>query len=369
MNDSRRDSLRILKNSLYNRITAKSEYFPPELTNIPGLYYKKISTIKRLPFEDVSDASDTLGSIDEEYRDALTSAGDDYFDHLNDYVDNAVDSLDNYSQALLDNQNDENDQLDEKWDIYYSYGLFGKIGYTSDMQYRGYQGLGAQSAFFPGLFYNHPTGLGAFINAYNIKGTTVPWDEIELGLQYNHSLTDQLSMSLAYTHYTFNDTSEISLQGITGIAGVSLSYEFPLLTTGVSFDVSFDDQVDYSLSLDFSKRIDFAKKPSFRFWFEPDISGIFGTEVLLNNKIARKLNSSGHGNGHGSGGTITEIVTSTTNHVLSVLAYQFSFPLNLQIGRFIINPAYNYVIPLNQPASTNSSAFGFFTFNVSVKIF
>jgi hypothetical protein len=281
----------------------------------------------------------------------------------NDSDDTADDTTGNYAQELLDKQNDENDQFDSLWDNYYSYGFFGKAGYTTDMQYRGYQGAGAQSAFFPGLVYNHPIGLGAFINVYNIKGTTVPWDEIEIGLLYNHSFSERLSMSLSYTHYTFNDTSEISKQGITGIAGVNLSYEFPLLSTGASFDVSSAEQIDYSFSINFSKRIDLFKTIFFRCWFEPDFSGIYGTQVFLNNKIDKILM------GKGKGKNVTNIVTTTTNHAFSVLAYQLSLPINIQVGRFIITPRYDYIIPLNQPTSTNSSAFGFFTMNISVKIF
>jgi hypothetical protein len=78
------------------------------------------------------------------------------------------------AQTLLENQNDENDLLDSLNENYHTYGLFGKFGYTSDMQYRGYQGAGAQSAFFPGLLYNHPIGLGVFLKVFNIKGTAVP---------------------------------------------------------------------------------------------------------------------------------------------------------------------------------------------------
>jgi hypothetical protein len=369
LNPTKKDSLGFLKSSLQKNVIANSESFPASLTKIPDTYSKKVNTVRSI--NNVSDASNSLSSIDEEFRDALTSAADDYYDKLNDYVDNAIDSLSNYADALNDSQENENDNLDFAWDTYYTYGLFAKIGYTTDMQYRGYQGAGPQSAFFPGLSYSHPIGLGAFINAYNIKGTTTPWDEIEIGLLYNHSFTDNLSFSLSYTHYTFNDTSEISKQGITGIAGVGLGYEFPFVSTGLSFDASFNDEVDYSLSLDFSKRIDLAKKPSFRLWFEPDISGIFGTEVLLNDKINQKINGGGNGNGHGQGGggTIVTDVITTTNHVFAILAYQFIFPLNLQVGRFIVTPAYNYVIPLNQPTSTNSVAFGFFTMNVSLKIF
>jgi hypothetical protein len=278
------------------------------------------------------------------------------------------DTLGNYADMLLDRQSDENDRLDSLWDVYYTYGLFGKIGYTTDMQYRGYQGAGAQSAFFPGLFYHHPIGLGAVLNFYNIKGTAVPWDEIEFGLNYNHSFTDNFSLGLSYTHYIFNDTSEIAKQGITGIADLSLSYEFPFISIGTSFDVSFDDQTDYSFNISLSKRIDLIKRPSFRIWLEPDFSGIFGTEAFLNEKINQKLNGNGHGNGHGNGTIVTTIVT-TTSHVFSVLAYQLSIPLNIQVGRFIIVPQYDYVIPLNQPSTTHATDFGFFTINVSCKIF
>ena len=357
---ARKDSLRLVRSFLHKSITSQSESYSQKLNKIPIHYSEKISSIKQLIFDDESGATDTLDIIDEEFRDALTSAADDYYDNLNDYVDNAVDSLGNYAQSLLDNQNDENDLLDSLRDYYYSYGLFGKIGYTTDMQYRGYQGAGAQSAFFPGLFYKHPIGLGVLINVYNIKGTTVPWDEIELGASYTHTFNEKLTLSLSYAHYTFNDTSEISKQGINGIAGVNLNYELSFLTPGAAFDISFGDQTDYSIIVDFSKRIDLIKTLNFQCWLEPDFSGVYGTESLLNQRIILRKNPKK---------IIVNKVVTTTNKVFSVLAYQLAIPITMEIGRFIITPQYDYVIPLNQPPLTDSNAFGFYTVNVSVKIF
>ena len=97
-------------------------------------------------------------------------------------------------------------------------------------------------------------------------------------------------MSLSYTHYIFTDTSEISIQGINDIVGVSLSYDFSLLSVGSLFDISFGDQTDYSFGINLSKRIELAKRITFQSWLEPAFSGVYGTESLLNNRIARKMN-------------------------------------------------------------------------------
>jgi hypothetical protein len=278
----------------------------------------------------------------------------------NDTTEVDEDTTGNYAQSLLDDQNDENDRLDSIRENYYSYGLFGKIGYTSDMQYRGYQGAGAQSAFIPGLFYNHPLGFVVLLNVYNIKGTNVPWDELEVGASYTRTFFEKFSVGLSYTHYTFYDTSEISQQGINGIAGLNLGYDFSILSAGTSFNISFGDQTDYSISFDLSKRIDIAKSPDLRCWLEPGFSGIYGTESLLNERIILKKNPKK---------IMVNNVITTANNVFSVLAYQLSIPLTVELSRFIITPKYDYVIPLNQPQFTDSRAFGFFTINVSVKIF
>ena len=66
---------------------------------------------------------------------------------------------------------------------------------------------------------------------------------------------EKLSMCISYTHYTFYDTSEISKQGLNGIAGVNLNYEFSFITPGIAFDIGFGNQTDYSTIVDFSKRI------------------------------------------------------------------------------------------------------------------
>ena len=295
----------------------------------------------------------------------LPSFCKDNLQNDNDSTEVDEDTLGNYAQSLLDDQNDENDRLDSLNENYYTYGLFGKIGYTSDMQYQGYQGTGAQSAFFPGLFYHHPIGFGAFLNIYNIKGTTVPWDEIELGASYSHNFGERLSMFLSYTHYAFNDTSESSKQGLTGIAGVSLSYDFSILSVGSSFNISFGDQTDYSIGINLSKRIELVKKITFQSWLEPSFSGVYGTESLLNDKIVKRKNT----NPKNPNPKPNNNIITITNTVFSVLAYQLSLPLTVEVGRFIITPQYDYVIPLNQPPFTDSHAFSFFTMNVSVKIF
>jgi hypothetical protein len=289
-----------------------------------------------------------------------TSFSKDNFRKDNDSTEVDEDTSGNYAQSLLDDQNDENDRLDSIRENYYSYGLFGKIGYTSDMQYRGYQGAVAQSAFIPGLFFNHPLGFKVLLNVYSIKGSTVPWGELEVGALYTRTFYENFSIGLSLTHYTFYDTSEISQQGIDGIAGLNLSYDFSLFNAGTSFNISFGDQTDYSISFDLSKRIDIAKSPNLQCCLEPGFSGVYGTESLLNERIIMKNNPKK---------IMVNKVLTTANNVLSVLSYQLSVPLTVELGRFIITPQYDYIIPLNQPPFTDSIAFGFFTINVSVKIF
>ena len=288
-----------------------------------------------------------------------TSFSKDNLPNDNDTTEVDEDTTGNYAQSLLDDQNDENDRLDSIRENYYSYGLFGKIGYTSDMQYHGYQGAAAQSAFIPGLVYNHPLGFVVLLNVYNIKGTTVPWDELEVGASYTRTFFEDLSIGLSYTHYSFYDTSEISKQGINGIAGLNLSYDFSILNAGTSFNISFGNQTDYSINVDLSKRIDIIKNQNLLCWLEPGFSGVYGTESLLNERIVLKKNPKK---------IMVNNVITIANNVFSVLAYQLTIPLTVELGRFIITPQFDYVIPLNQPSFTNSHAFGFFTINVSVKI-
>jgi hypothetical protein len=367
----RLDSLKLIRTLLQKDFTAKSESNHSKLTEISNGYTKKLKSIKQITFDEESEAIDSLRAIDEAYRDEVSNSADEYYDGFKDSYDTAVDSLDTYAQALLDIQNDEKDLFDSKREAYYAYGLFGKVGYISDMQYRGYMGAAAHSAYYPGLSYQSPIGIGAYINAYNIQGTTVPWNEIEAGISYNHNFSESFSMSIGYTHYTFNDTSETAKQGLTGIAGLGLSYEFPIVSIGTSFDVSTGDQTDYSLSFNLSKRIELINRSTFISWIEPGFTFISGTESLLNEKINNgkigNAKGNGHGNGKGGGGVITTTVT-TINSVFSILDYQISFPLTFEFSRFIITPEYDYNIPVNQPPNTSSSNFGLFTLNVSIKI-
>jgi hypothetical protein len=370
----RLDSLKLIRTLLQKDFTAKSETNHPKLTEISNGYSKKLNSIKQITFDEESEAIDSLRAIDQAYREELTNSADEYYDGIKDSYDTALDSLDTYAQALLDIQNDERDLFDSKREIYYAYGLFGKAGYISDMQYRGYMGAAAHSAFYPGLTYQNSLGIGVYINAYNIQGTTVPWDEIEAGISYNHNFSESFSMSIGYTHYSFNDTIETARQGLTGIAGIGLSYEFPIISIGTSFDVSMGDQTDYSLSFNLSKRIELINRSTIISWIEPGFNVISGTESLLNEKInSGKIgngNGNGHGNGKGSGGggVIINTTVTTINSVFSILDYQISFPLTFEFSRLIIIPEYDYNIPVNQPPNTGSSNFGFFTVNIAVKI-
>jgi len=130
---SRKDSLGYIKLLLLKNLSLNSESITGNLANIHKNYSEKIIKVKSISFDDIVDASDTLGEINEEFRDTILSAADDFNDSFKDSVENAVDSLNNYSQSLLDNQNDENDRKDSLWDYFYSYGFFCKTGYTSDI--------------------------------------------------------------------------------------------------------------------------------------------------------------------------------------------------------------------------------------------
>ena len=355
----RLDSLKSLQFLLGRKIIMNTASYLLKLTEIPRNYLNKINSIKLLDFNDESDATDTLESIVEEFNEKLTTSVEDYYDELKDSLDQAVDSLGDYAQFLLDNQNDENDMLDSLRDYYYANGLFAKTGYTTDMQFRGYKGAGTQSAIFPGLYYNHPSGFGAFINVYNIEGTTLAWDELEIGASYMHEFNEHLTLSLSYTHYSFRDTSEISRQGLSGIASINLSNDFKLLTTSGSLDVSFGDQTDYALIIDLSKRIDLIKPATLQCWLEPGFTGTYGTETLLNNRIAKRLNAKKK---------IVKKTITTKSNVFSILDYQISIPINFEFGRLILTPEYDYSFPFNQPPSTGSASFGFFTINAAIKI-
>lgn len=365
MNDSlsfsRKDSLRLVRTLLQENLTKNSDSFPLELIKIHDSFSNKLNSVKLISFDNENDASDSLIAINEEYKDVMANTADDFYDSFKDTVDNAIDSLNNYSQTLLDNQNNENDQRDSLWDNYYTFGLFAKSGYTSDIQYRGYKGAAAQNAYFPGLYYNNKNGIGLLINAYTISGTSVPWDEIEIGASYSHSFGERFSASVSYTNYTFTDTTEFAKQGVSGIAAINLGYDLTFLSIGSSFDAAFGSETDYSIVLNFSKTVMFSKKENHRIWLEPSFSAIYGTESLLNDRIVTQKNKK---NKPGK-----SVIISSKNTVFSILDYQLSIPLNIQIGRFIITPEYDFSAPLNQPPFTDSSSFGFFTINVALKIF
>ena len=355
----RKDSLRLVKLFLQENISKFSQSIPLKLTEIHKSYSEKVNSIKTITFDDIKDASDTLGTINEEFRDDVANSAEEWFDSFKDTVDNAVDSLCNYSEILLDNQNDENDRIDSLWDYYYSYGLFFKAGYTSDMQYHGYKGGSVQRAYFPGLYYSHPNGIGLLLNTYNISGTIVPWDEIELGASYTHTFGDNFTTSLSYIHYTFNDTSEIAKQGLSGVVSLNLFYDFTFLSAGSSFEACFGTQTDFALILNLSKKLMFSKKDNHQIWLEPEFTGIYGTESLLNSRIVNAKN--------GKNKPVKKVKTTVSN-VFSVLDYELSIPLNIETGRFIITPEYDFSIPFNQPPFTDSGSFGFFTLNIAFKI-
>jgi hypothetical protein len=356
LKNSRRNILSDL--TLYN-ISSLANMLQQKMQNISDKKEKDVNDLRR-KFSAMlqgAQSQETLESFHNNFTDTLNAEVDNFSSIMDDFLDNAKDSLENYADYLKDAEADAKAFSDSLADYNRSYGLFLHTGYEGVAQFRGYRGENSVSALIPGIEYKNPNGIGLLINAYKYKGTSKNWNMIEVGASYDFNITSSLGAYIGYNHYFFRDSIETDLAGVKGILGGALSYDFDILTASLLGDLIWGDNIDGTIGLDLSRRLDLYNTGDILLFIQPEAASIYGTQYITNNRVVKV-----RGRKHRAA------AVPSVSSVFSVLSYQFHLPLYFNYGRLYLQPAYNYIIPKNQPADFTSGSYSYFSIDIAFRI-
>lgn len=226
-----------------------------------------------------------------------------------------------------------------------------------------------ESAFGPSLTYHNPTGLFAGGAIGWVSRPTPGPDDGSLTAGYEFDLSTEFDGSVSYTHFWYSDSSTSpraatnqSIEGMftLNLEAVSLlgtvSYDFGGGTGGAEFTTSLDVSRDIMVP---------GRTLGGELLLSPTLSATWGDqdERLLERRLQRLKKK-------------TVIVRSVKpSDIFGIMAYEFSFPAELRLGMFSIEPALEYIIPadvldsgrtvLNKDPST-AAAFGSVSLTVTM---
>ncbi len=355
---ARFDSLKITSGIFTNNLNS---FIGDELRSLNtrrNVFKKTIRGFPVLGFNEVGDVRNALSDIQKDFNDSLFDSISDFKENLSDTLSTLRDSLGDYSDALINNQSDEDDipnDLDN--DSAASFVL--STGYTGHVQFKGYDNGIKQAGYVPNVIYNNPAGFSIYVSAAYLTADE-SFDEAEFGGEYNWNFVDFLSGSVSYTHYFFGSNSSKVNVGLTNDAGVGLSLTTPVVEFNPSFDLLFGNKTDYSLEFSLTHQLTLAQSfdSTNVLFIAPSLSADLGTQNFLNSALRIKK-------------TKKKIVTKTvetSNSVFAIMVYEFDLPLTYQFGNFSIVFEYSYLFPINQPVNEQSSSFGFFSMNLSLTL-
>jgi hypothetical protein len=217
--------------------------------------------------------------------------------------------------------------------------LVAEGSFQTHTNYRGRDNGVTESLFGPTLSYHHAIGLvvsGAV--AWGSSPTPGP-DDGNLGVGYEFDIAPGCDGTVTYTHDWYSAASTLprsatnqSLEGATTLdLGAltllgDLAYDFGGGTGGAEFTVSLDVGKDLLVP---------GKTLGGTLTLSPALGAVWGDqdERLLDLRIQKVKKKS------------VLVRSVKPSDIFGIMAYDFSFPARLTIGRLTIEPLFEYVIP------------------------
>jgi hypothetical protein len=243
--------------------------------------------------------------------------------------------------------------------------------FQTHTSYRGRDNGVIESAFGPSLTYHNPTGLFAGGAIGWVSRPTPGPDDGSLTAGYEFDLSTMFDGTVSYTHFWYSDSSTLPRAGTNqSVEGMfTLNLEAVSLLGSFSYDFGGGGGgAEFTTTLDVFRDImvpgrtlggELLLSPGFcATWGDQD-------ERLLERRL-QKLKKK------------TVVVRSVKPSVIfGIMAYEISFPAQLRLGMFSVEPAVEYIIPadvldsgrtvLNKDPST-SVPFGSFSLTVTMTV-
>jgi hypothetical protein len=297
---------------------------------------------KRSACEGCSRPSD-FASARSLFRDEADSLGGLYADSVAGVVQAWQEAIDDTVVAFTDSVQDEIGSLTSAYagrrEEEPVSRLVAEGSFQTHTNYRGRDNGVTESLFGPTLSYHHAIGLvvsGAV--AWGSSPTPGP-DDGNLGVGYEFDIASGCDGTVTYTHYWYSAASTLprsatnqSLEGATTLdLGAltllgDLAYDFGGGTGGAEFTVSLDVGKDLLVP---------GKTLGGTLTLSPALGAVWGDqdERLLDLRIQKVKKKS------------VLVRSVKPSDIFGIMAYDFSFPARLTIGRLTIEPLFEYVIP------------------------
>jgi len=203
--------------------------------------------------------------------------------------------------------------------------------------------LGNASLNFPGGFY-----LSA--GAYKLLNLGSGISGVDLSAGYDFKLSKQLSGSASFSHSFFPDSSLLLQSTNPDMASASLSYDWDVITTGLTADYAIGDENALFATFNVSKSIDLGSllSPKDYISFDPAVEVVGGTQHITTTEELPSQTTNGNGNGKkflflplpSSSKTSAPQYRQVTSSSFDLLSYNIKLPISYNRANYAIEATY-----------------------------
>lgn len=235
--------------------------------------------------------------------------------------------------------------------------------YNSNINYYGQVTSEKYPYILANATFTLPIGLYFSAGAYRLLTYGSGISETDLGIGYEHDLSESLNVGLAYTHSFFPASSPLLQASNANNINSSITKNWPVFKSALNLDYAFGKQNDFFVSLANSKEIElgnlFNDKNTIS--IEPALEITAGTTNFYETYLIEKRKRSNSA-GNGKSGSAPGIVNSQTGTVVETLrnsfhifAYSLKLPLVLSRGNYLAELSYQFSV-LSYRAEADSKA-------------
>lgn len=217
----------------------------------------------------------------------------------------------------------------------------GSVNYQSKLHYFGRVDSFKSSGLFPVLGYEFKNGLYAQATAVFVQNPSQPLDytgaSFEVGYKFPES--KHFEGNIFVSKFLYEEQSSLIQSALNAQTGINASYKSKIINLNAGMDAKFSERTDFGATAGidhlFVQPIEGWKKSAIAIM--PSATLYAGSQNFTNTFIR---------NGNFLGIPVTQEKTEQVQK-FSILAYEFSAPVVLVVGKFNAFTIPSYVIPQN----------------------
>jgi hypothetical protein len=208
--------------------------------------------------------------------------------------------------------------------------------------------------YSPSLSYSAPSGFYAGVGAYHMGDTINSWDEIDWTAGWDIHLSKTIVMSFEYSRFSYNSNSKQSRAELKNDLEYALEFGNDVLTPKFYIDYLFSTtahDISFTLKLDHHFEMDNVFTTDDALLIKPGVYVSVGTVNALKAHADK-----------------TKPKNQKSTSSFGPTGAQFFLPLEYDIGRFTIEPAFYYSIPFSLSKDLQATTATYFTISVGYSI-